>query len=115
MERSRRDTISKKKQAETRLAALDAQLQSGKKRLDIFEVDEEEDVFEKVRLSWTFVGSVSLSRVALCLPRLCRKRMPYRFVPAVACVQLDENAYSGLVSKRRKELGGFVVGKKDTG
>lgn len=50
MERSRRDTISKKKQAEARLAALDSQLASGKKRLDVFEVEEEEQVYEVVRL-----------------------------------------------------------------
>lgn len=50
MERSRREnTNNKKKQAEARLAVLDAQLNSGKKRLDAFEVEEEEEVYELVR------------------------------------------------------------------
>lgn len=52
MERSRRDNASnKKKQAEARLAALDAHLESGKKRVDLFEVEKEEQVYEVVSCS----------------------------------------------------------------
>ena len=94
--------------AKAKLAALQEQRASGKRRAELFEVEQEASVFDKVRL-----------RAHACAHRgrplrhhlLAECKRPLRARPAPAPgTQVDEKEYRDLVAKRRREGAGFVVG-----
>jgi hypothetical protein len=110
MDRGRRNA-SRTDAAKEKLAALAAQKQSGKKRVETFEAKREEAVYDEVRRRGR---SAAARRAHVFPPELRGVHRLSRASPARAA-QLDEKSYANLVAKRRMETGGFVVGDVEGG
>jgi hypothetical protein len=112
MERGRRNA-SRTDAAKEKLAALAAQKQSGKKRVETFEAKREEAVYDEVRRAGGLRRGCAC-RGALPAGLTSMLAVSSRAAPARAA-QLDEKSYANLVAKRRMETGGFVVGDAEGG